>query len=333
MTRVPAGADPARAGRALAERFGGGGADLPAAESPRQWVESLTKGLPAVAAGAVIEHLFGVLPLVECLGPRGGLEEVAAGRKLAALGLFTPGPDLLWGAVDVAAEPVSDGFRLHGAVRLPGREADGALVLVRAGAERRLAWLDHDQPGVERHGVAPCWLVIEGAAVGAAAVSQPVALTSGAEIWTHLARYASLWALAAAIWAQRGVQALRRAARTPQAGGTRWSASQLVAMGITEVEIETELAATALRLHLAAAAGESAGGVGLALAVGAARALSAVAARTVELRDRLGLATGGLLADGLPGSLAAALGGALMLESELGRCLGAADPEPLEAPA
>lgn len=336
-------ADVPCAARALAERCGAGALDLPATAPPREWVESLAAALPAAVAGAVVEHLFGVLPLIETgfgRDPRGGLAEVLAGRKLGALGLFTPSPELRWGAVAIVAEPAGDGYRLHGEVRLPGGAADGALVLVRAGAEHRLAWLDHDQAGgVELHGDSPCRLVVDGAAVAAACVSRPVTLTPGAEPWTHLARYASLWALAAAIWAQRGVGALRRAARTPQAGGTRWSASQLVAMGITEVEIETELTATALRAHFAAAAGaDGAAGAGglasldrLAMALGAARALSAVAARTVELRDRLGLATGGLLADGLPGSLAAALGGTLMLESELGWCLGAGDPEPPES--
>ncbi len=375
-----AGADAglAAAARALAEGCGTGAADLVDCASPREWVESLATTLPAVAAAAVIEHLFGVLPLVAgFFAPAPWCADVAAGRSLAALGLFTPDPELRWGAVagqaaataaagdQAAAEPAADGraagepavggtaapeaaagYRLSGTVRLAGCPGGGVLVLVRSGEEHRLAWVDAGVSGVEWHGQGPCRAAMAGAAVGADCVSRPVTVTSGGELWTHLARYASLWGLAASIWARHGVLALRRAARAPRAGEPRWSAAQLVATAVTEVEIEAELAATALRIHFATAAGQAARGAGadgahgsdgahssdgahgpdgpdgaddadLAIAVGAARALAAVAACTVELRDRLGLAVEGPLADGLPGPLAASLGGVLMLESEL----------------
>jgi hypothetical protein len=332
----PAVAGLAAAGRALAERCGAqaspvsnAAADLPVTGSPREWVERLAAVLPAESAAAVIEHLFGVLPLATAFfGPERQLAAVVAGQRLAALALFTPDPQLRWGAAAVAAESADGGLHLRGSARLPSRAASGALVLVRVGEERRLAWLDHDQPGVELRGDAPCQLAIAGAAVGAEGVSRPVTLAAGGELWTHLARYAILWALAAVHWARGGVQALRRAARAPQEGETRWSASQLVAMGIAEVEIETELAAMAVRTHFSPAVGEPAATAGLAIAVGAARALAAVATRTVELRDRLGLVAGGPLAGGLPGPLAAALGGVLMLESELAAQLGVDDLEP-----
>jgi hypothetical protein len=346
-----AGADAglAAAARALAEGCGTGAADLADCASPREWVESLAAKLPAVAAAAVIEHLFGVLPLVAAFfSPAPWCADVTAGRSHAALGLFTPDPELRWGAVaGQAAAEAAAGYRLSGTVRLAGGPGGGVLVLVRTGEEHRLAWVDAGVPGIEWHGQGPCRVAIAGAVVGAGCVSRPVTVTSGGELWTHVARYASLWGLAASIWARHGVLALRRAARAPRAGEPRWSAAQLVATAITEVEIEAELAATAVRIHFATAAGQASRGAGaadgsdaahgpdgahgahgpdgsdgaddadLAIAVGAARALAAVASCTVELRDRLGLAVEGPLADGLPVPLAASLGGVLMLESEL----------------
>jgi len=336
------------AGRALNERFHGQ-TDLPATESPREWVESLTSHLNAAAACAVVEHLFGVLPLVDAFfTTRGAITEVAAGRRLGALGLFTPGPELRWGAAAVLGEPEPSGsLLLRGEVRIPSPAADGSLVLVRLrgresvedaeSPEHRLAWLDHDLPGVERRGSrtggpvrrdAPCWLAIEGAAIGPDLVSRPVTPAPGSGLFRCLESYAGVWAFAAAICARDGVRALRRAARTTGPPGKAFSSCQLVAMDITEVEIEADLTLAAARGHLALAADDSArcdGFSALALAAAAARTLAAVAARTGELRDLAGLeldAPG----EGIAPSLTTFLGGPLMVEGELGRALGIRDP-------
>lgn len=289
----------------------------PPSESPREWIEGLLARIPPAAALAVVEHRYGVLPLAGAFfEPRGWIEELAAGRKLGALGLFTPAPELRWGA-PVEGEPAGKGLLLRGEVRIASPAADGTIVLARAGGEHRLAWLDHRAARIERRGSrkggavcddAPCWLVLEGVAVGPDRVSRPLAALGG-DLFRHLEAYAGVWAHAAAICAGHGVRALRRAARTTGRPGRAFSASQRVAMDITEVEIEAELTATAVRL----------GSEGLVAATAAARTLAAVVARTQELRDLAGLEIESPL-DGP--ALTAFLGGPLMLENELGHALG-----------
>jgi hypothetical protein len=352
---LPAGL--AHAGRALLARFGapaepapgpapdtpgrapdtGPGAEAePAPGSAAAWVETLVSRLAAVDACTAVEHLFGVLPLLDAFfAPRPAVAAVARADRIGSLGLFTPAPELGWEAAAVAAEPAGQGLLLSGEIRIPAPVSDGSLALARVdGGRHRLVWLDHGAGGVERRGSrqggpvagdGPCWLACAGAAVGPELISTPVTLAPGGDLCRRLEHYAGLWALAAAILAREGVRALRRAARTTTHRGTAFGASQLVAMGITELEIEAELALAAARADLDSA------GRGLAVATAAARVLSAVAARTAELRDRLGLAVAGPLAgDGTARSLTAFLGGAAMLESELARALGAGDPLPAE---
>lgn len=323
---IPAGF--AEAGRTLLERMGrgmaGARAEVPGTESPREWVETLAARLPAAAAWTVLEHLFGVLPLVAAFFAREAitepLEELIAalwgGHRLGALGLFTPTPELRWCAAALDGEPSASGVVLRGEVRIPSPAADGSLVLVRlAGEEHRLAWLDHTARGVERRGSrmggavsadAPCWLAVDGAVVGRDLLSSPVALDPGAELHRLLAGYAGVWALAAAICARDGVRALRRAARTTEHRGVAFRTSQLVAMGITAVEIEAELTVAA------AERADAQGSRGLVLATAAARTLSSLAAQAAELRDLAGVA-----GDGAARVLTAFLGGPLMLENEL----------------
>lgn len=330
--RAPAGV--ASAGRALAARFGGGALDLPEAETAAPWSERLMASLPAAEACAVLEHLFGVLPLVAAYwAPEGELAEVAAGRKLAALGLFTPTPELRWCAAALAAERSGDGLRLEGEVRLPNSAADGSLVPVRLpDGEHRLAWLEHGAPGVERRGDAPCRLAVQGATVGPAALSRPVSLDPGAGFHRQLTAYARVWALAAALGAGAGVRALRRAARITERGGRAWRTSQLVAMEITAVEIEAELTVAAVRRELALAADDPASTGGLALAAAAARSLAAVVTLAVELDDWAGLVPDGCRIEDLR-RIQTSLGGPRMLESELGFSLGIPDLPPQEASA
>jgi len=264
-----------------------------------------------------LEHRSGVLPLIEAFFDRGALAEVASGGKRGALGLFTPTPEMGWAGAAVEGERSGTAVLLRGAVRLPSPASDGSIVLVRMGEELRLAWVDHGARGVERRGSrsggevrgdAPCWLALDGVAVGSDRLSWPVTLDPGSQLVRHLEAYAALWAAAAAQCARDGVQALRRAART-----AAFNSSQLVSMGITEVEIETELTSAAVqRLD---------GLQGLAVAAAAARTLAAVAARTEELRDTFGLEIDGPLASDAK-VLTAFLGGPLMLEHELARSLG-----------
>lgn len=362
--RQAAGA--AGAAGALVERFAGAGTGgalpaLPAGGAPpAEWVEYLVSRLDAVAACGVVEHLFGVLPLLaacfeihqspESQESRGALAGVAAGRRLGALGLFTPAPAPGWGAAAVDAEPAAGGWRLHGEVRVASPLADGSLVLARrAGEEPRLAWVDHAGAGIEarsaRRGAAagpaagtagaaapvadggPIWLALQGVVVASEQLSRPLTLSPGGELHGLLAAYAGVWAHAAALCAVAGARALRRAARTTLHRGTAFSASQPVALGITEVEIEAELTVAATRqFHAAGGADDRRSVSGLLLAVAAARALAAVAATAAELRDGMGLVLEGPFAgDGAARSLTAALGGGPVLESEAARALGAPD--------
>jgi len=299
--------------------------------SVREQVEGLMSRLPAAEACAVVEHLFGVLPLLDgFFEPRGAVAEMASGPELGSLGLFTPTPEPGWAAAAVAGEPAGAGLLLRGEVRIPGPASGGSIVLARlADGEHRLAWIDHGAPGVERRGSrtggpardgSPCWLELEGAAVGSDRVSRPVTPAPGSDLFRHLESYAGVWALAASIAARDGVRALRRAARLNGHQGTAFSASQTVAMDIAGVEIEMELTLAAAQRHLAS--GEEGS---LAVAAAAARTLAAIAARTAELRDLLGLEIDGPLASGSAAALSAFLGGPLMIESELARALGIRD--------
>ncbi|MFL6198929.1 MAG: hypothetical protein ACJ76J_07120 [Thermoanaerobaculia bacterium] len=214
--------------------------------------------------------------------------QVADGKR-ASLGLFTPAPEPGLEAAAVAGEPADGGLRLTGRVRVSDPDAEASIVLVKAGGEHRLAWLEHGTQGVERRGD---WLAIEGAV--ADRVSRPVEIS---DLRRWLESYAGAWALAAAMAAREGVRALRRAARV-----TGFNASQWVALGITEVEIEADLTLAAAKRN-----------PGLAVAAAAARTLSLVAAKAEELRE-LGVET-----EELPSSMY--LGGALFLENELARAL------------
>lgn len=274
-------------------------------------IEQITRPPEARAAPEAwvdLEHRFGVVPLAEAFfGP---LPDVTSGRKLGGLGLFTPAPEPGWGAVPLEGEPSAGGLILRGEVRLPDSAFDGAIVPVLANGELRLAWLDLRARGVER---LDRWLHVRDAAVGPDLVSRPVTLAPDGELSRLLARYATAWAAAAASCAREGVRALRQAARTTARGGAAFNASQLVALGITEVEIEADLTLAAVER----------GGDSLFVAAAAARTLSAVAAKTEELRDAFGLEVGGPLAGGSAKTLTTFLGGPLLLESEAFRALEA----------
>jgi len=236
----------------------------------------------------MVEHLFGVLPLLEAFfEPRPAIEEIAR-LKLGSLGLFTPTPDPGWEAAAVEGELIDAGLLLRGRVRVASSAADGTIVLARlAGPEHRLAWVDGDGSSLD-------------VVAASDLVSRPVPL---ADLFRCLETYAGIWALAAAICASDGVRALRRFART-----STFNASQLVAMDITELEIEAELVLIAAR----------SANSGLETAAAAARILAAVIAKTTELRGLTGLE----IDSPLSGNLIAFLGGPPMIESELARKMG-----------
>ncbi|HEY2292851.1 MAG TPA: hypothetical protein VGM86_19285, partial [Thermoanaerobaculia bacterium] len=142
-----------------------------------------------------------------------------------------------------------------------------------------------------------------------------------AELSSRLDPYAGVWALAATVCVREGVRALRRAARTTAHQGEAFKESQLVALGVAEVEIEAELTAVAVRASLALDPRDPARAGGFLLAAAAARSLAALAARAAELYDRMGVVPGDPW-DGAAPALTAYLGGPPRLENEVAHALG-----------
>jgi hypothetical protein len=322
-----------RCGQALIARFTSEPIAATSTMSARDWVDLATSRLTATQACALVEHLFGVLPLLACFDRADAtIARIAAGSTLGALGLFTPSAEPAWGAVRLAGEWTTGALRVSGDVRLPNRAVDGVIVLVRVSdAEQRLAWLDQQRAGVERDARdgapagligSPCWLRVDGALVDAALVSRPVSLASGTELSRRLDAYASVWTVAATRICGRIVLALRRAARTTRSRGETkpLGASQLVAMSITDVEIETELATAAIARSLTSDEPDAI--TAFALALAAARTLAAAAETARRLHDQLGLPLDAWLVDATTAGLTAYLGGTPMLEHELARALG-----------
>lgn len=313
------------AGRALAARLAG--IEDAAGASPIAWIEDLTARLPFPLTMAIVEHAFGVVPLVEEVFDV-PLEAVRRGDELAALGLFTPNAELSWSAAALAAERRGDEVLLSGEVRIPSPRAGTVLVLARlAGEGDRLALVDARNGANDDAAYrGPCWLAFDGTAVGRERTSRPLApARQGAppeSCRRLLDDYAGVYALAASLYAVRGIRAVRRAARTTVRGPTPLNRSQVVAMGITEVEIETDLAAAAARTRWETEDGASRGS-GIVVAAAAARALAQVVAKTRELTGKAGLECDGPFADEDAARLVDVfLGGQLMVESELAASIG-----------
>lgn len=286
---------------------------------------------------ATAEHVFGVLPLLESFAGDAAdpvLAAVRAGERRAALGCFTPNPELSWRAAAITGTLEGDGLVLTGVARL-ATIADATLLIAHAAGELRLALVDHGGSGVSlgaaREGVAlpqpdrPCWLRLDRAPVPWPRVSAPIDLdpTTG-EAGRRLEAYAGIYARLAADQAWRGARALRRVLRTARHGDLAWSGSQLLAFGLTEIEIEIDLLRSAIAIadENPAETSTSARPRNLALAASAARMLAQTARQTSELAVRAGLAPGGPFAEDGAQWLEAFLGGAWMTESELARTLG-----------
>jgi hypothetical protein len=293
----------------------------PVMDSAPEWVEGLMSRVSATEACAVVQHLFGVVPLIDAFFQQehDEMAAITAGVTRGVLGLFTSTATHRWGAAALRAESFRGAIRLSGEVSLPSQDADGSIVLVSLNeTEHRLVWLHHHRPGVAQRG---SWLVADGATISSACLSRPVRLDHDADLFRCLAVYASVWALLAVSHARREVRTLRCAVRTARGPGApeAFSTSQLVAMGIAEVEIETELATVAARQHFALDAPPAASAACLALAVSAARTLAAVSAKSRDLRDQLGLTLDADRCDAAATTLMAAVGGTFMLEQELAR--------------
>jgi len=321
-------------------------APLAAGEGAVAWIEALTAALPPCRTLPLLEHFCGALPLLAAAFPASSQpREVAPARRgevLLALGLFTPNPAFSLGDGAMAALPAGeDGFTLAGKIRLssdPAAEGTrGVVVLLHLpDGQGRLGLLPLPASGVEVRG---SWLFATGAPLAGSEVSGPLSSSGGIPTPEVLDRLAATSALAAALHARGGITALRRAAREATGGrdGAALSSSQLVAMGLTELEIEVALAESAARQHLSPLPGEAPaappavagrggeevfGRPGLALATAAVGILTAVAERTARLEVEAGLAVGGPLATARDREAARLFfGGPRMAESALATSL------------
>jgi hypothetical protein len=292
-----------------------------------EWLERLTASAEIAYALPILEHLFGVLPLLDLL--EGGAESadvrraIARGEVRACLGLFTPTPEFSWTASAVRGQLHSAHATLTGEVRIQSGPAHPAaldtwvLALARfPGSELRLALFS-----TKTMTPLSSWLVLDEVHVGNAFLSSPVGVRKGEPAWRALDAYAGVYAFVAALYARRGLRAIRRALRKTVRGGAAFNTSQVLAMGTTELEVQVTLLTTASRAHLESDAG--AAGNGLALAASAARLLSQVAVRTVELRAKAGVTgPGPLSSSSTQDVIDIALGGQLLIESELACAIG-----------
>ena len=319
--------------RLVAKATGAEPPELPT-ESPQRWIEGLATALPMPVTLPILEHLFGVMPVVrdrfDSSEPL--VTAVEDGTHLTSLGLFTPNPEFSQTAAAIAGSITDGTVRLSGEVLVPSTRSDSTLVLVRVDGDDRLALVPHDLEGAEVGGARsattssqpdrPRWLVLENAEVVPRLVSEPLDHDPSGMFVRSLDAYAGYWTLAVSVYATAGVQALRRAARTTRQGGVAFNSAQTVSMDITSIEIEAGLLSDAVQGHFALAPGDTYRTPGSTLAAAGSCAVSRIATLTADLVLVAGLECGGPFTE--PGARLAQtfLGGRLMTESALARDLG-----------
>jgi hypothetical protein len=292
-----------------------------------EWIERLSASAEIGYVLPIIEHLFGVLPLLEFLQESADnalpLRAIGRGEARACLGLFTPTPDFSWTASAVHGQLSASRATLSGEVRiqsgpaLPATVDTWVMVLARfPDGELRLALFS-----TKKMTPTSSWLVLDEVPVPHAFLSSPLSVRKGEPSFRALDGYAGVYAFVAGLYARRGLRAIRRALRKTVRGGAAFNTSQVLAMGTTELEVQVTLLMTAARAHLESEAVGPASG--LALAASAARLLSQVAARTSELRAKAGVTGPGPLAHpSTQDVIDVALGGQLLIESELACAIG-----------
>ncbi len=216
-------------------------------------VEGLCRTRPAKAVMAVVDHAFGVVPLLEFFGGDSPAVEAArSGKALASFGFFTANARF---AIEpsLVGEFSSDGnFHLTGLLHQGMEEAVSSLVLISVRGEQRLCLVPHDSSGItlrrrsNRQGSGQ-WLELKGCVVSEGSVSPALKIQPRSHLLAPVERYAEIASYATALCVARLLRALRRAMAEPSFGEAPFSTSQLAAHEVTRLEIEARLLLSATR--------------------------------------------------------------------------------------
>jgi hypothetical protein len=303
-------------------------AKAPGTEAP-QSLAAVWASAPFAVAGAVTEHLLGVLPLLDFWECRSSptLAAVRDGALPTALGLFTPNSRLTMAIPAVAARWSGGHAVLDGRLRFGFEAARASVVTGGFDDGLRLCLLVHDAPGVRigAAGQAPGsgWADLTGAIVDADLVSRPVSWDRAGPLARAVDGYAWAYADNAARHAARVVADLRRTLAATPTSAEVLSTAQFLAHELTRLEIELSLLATAAGFG-PGFRGEAPGGEAVAAVLTACTDLTYRTACIAEdFATELGLAP---LHGGDPSWSAATIqahfGGRRMVAAELGRRMG-----------
>lgn len=307
------------------------------------WMENLVCSIGFDQAISIIEHLWGVIPILDFFHNEtdspNGLGLLLSGNQLGTLGIFTPTPLFSFTSATVSALATADNeLELTGEIRASGDSPHCSVVLTRTDDNiLRLAVVFAQSEGVgiteTRGGVAlgrGAWWNLHGVKVSRDLISAP--LLSLDVLTPILDAYAVAYALVAVLYAKRGVLSLRSALRKTVHASMSFNMSQVVAMGITEIEIQVDLLECAVRQQIDGAGFGSAlrskrsnisEVSGLVLAATASRILCLITDKAMELDSEAGMTCSDWPFSTSPHSLArTTFGGRLMLESELARTMG-----------
>ena len=297
-------------------------------------VDVLVERLAFNQAMPLIEHMYGVIPLVreflDSSDDAGLTDDVISGRILAALGLFTPNPIFSWCEAALSFESEALSNAVSGEIRILSSRADCTLVLVRRLQEYRLALLPHSIKGVTitaDNSLAeegPAWLAVDKAKIEPGWLSCPLSTTTDGRLSHTLAGFAGVCALAIAAYAKRTIVSLRRAANATARGNKSFKMSQVVAHEITHQEIEADLLLIAVRDYFNVPSDNKIT-IPLALATTATRVMSSVTAIQTKIVAEAGIPRSKLTNSHPIPSLdltSSILGGPLMMEGELARQIG-----------
>ncbi len=215
-------------------------------------IEDLCQVLPSRLVLAVVDHAFGVVPLLayfEVSSP--AIESAWSGRALASLGLFTANARFSLGP-SLTGRRTAEGVLLRGRMNRGIPEAVSTLLLVAVDDDVRLCLVPHELPRMARsaagapqdHGL---WLDLEDVFVEDNNLSRSMTMAPREPLAGVLDAYAGAASLAAGLCASRLLRALRLGMGQRSSGGAPFNTSQLAAHEVTRMEIESELLLSALR--------------------------------------------------------------------------------------
>ncbi|MFC8274228.1 hypothetical protein ACFUJR_17215 [Streptomyces sp. NPDC057271] len=308
------------------------GPDAPDAEILTERLDAVWADEPFAEAAAQTEHLCAVLPLLELFphDPDGRIAAVRAGGLRAALGLFTPNAQLARTVPTVRARRDADGRAvLTGRFRYADEAADLTVALVRFEDEEgvRLALLPHTLDGLRLYGAGRSqdrgWAELDGAAIDARAVSDPVNTDDDGPLTAVLDAYSWEFSRRSVTWSAKVVADLRRTLANTGEGAEALSTSQYLAHELSKLEIELSLAAAAASFG-AAFKGERPGGQSVAATLLACTDLLWRTVRVAEdMSADLGLEPSPVADPAWPSDrVQASLGGRRLAGGELARRMG-----------